>query len=55
MACFVELHIEQGPVLESRLPLAIVKGIQGVRWYQVTCHGVSAHAGPRRWRCARMR
>lgn len=46
MACFVELHIEQGPVLESRaLPLAIVKGIQGVRWYQITCHGVSAHAG----------
>jgi N-carbamoyl-L-amino-acid hydrolase len=44
MACFVELHIEQGPVLESRLPLAIVKGIQGVRWY-ITCHGVSAHAG----------
>jgi N-carbamoyl-L-amino-acid hydrolase len=46
MACFLELHIEQGPVLENRnLPLAIVKGIQGVRWYQVTCHGVSAHAG----------
>lgn len=46
MACFVELHIEQGPVLESRgLPLAIVRGIQGVRWYQITCHGVSAHAG----------
>lgn len=46
MACFVELHIEQGPVLENRnLPLAVVKGIQGVRWYQVTCHGVSAHAG----------
>ena len=46
MACFVELHIEQGPVLESRdLPLAIVSGIQGVRWYQITCHGVSAHAG----------
>lgn len=46
MACFVELHIEQGPVLESRdLPLAIVSGIQGVRWYQITCHGISAHAG----------
>ncbi|MEH0876393.1 M20 family metallo-hydrolase [Pectobacterium cacticida] len=46
MDCFIELHIEQGPVLESRdLSLAIVSGIQGVRWYQVTCHGVSAHSG----------
>ncbi|MFK3708437.1 M20 family metallo-hydrolase [Klebsiella sp. NPDC088457] len=46
MAGFVELHIEQGPVLEARdLSLAVVQGIQGVRWYQVTCQGISAHAG----------
>lgn len=46
MAAFVELHIEQGPVLEqANLPLALVQGIQGVRWYQVTCLGQSAHAG----------
>lgn len=46
MACFIELHIEQGPVLEARgQPLAIVSGIQGVRWYQITCLGFSAHAG----------
>lgn len=46
LACFVELHIEQGPVLEAHdLSLAVVQGIQGVRWYQVTCQGVSAHAG----------
>lgn len=46
MACFLELHIEQGPILEQRgLPLAVVSGIQGVRWYQVTCLGQSAHAG----------
>ncbi len=43
---FVELHIEQGPVLErAAVPLGVVSGIQGVRWYQVRCHGASAHAG----------
>ena len=43
---FVELHIEQGPVLESAaVPLGVVSGIQGVRWYQVSCRGASAHAG----------
>jgi N-carbamoyl-L-amino-acid hydrolase len=43
---FVELHIEQGPVLEqAQVPLGVVSGIQGVRWYQVRCKGASAHAG----------
>lgn len=43
---FVELHIEQGPLLEqANVPLGVVEGIQGVRWYQVICHGASAHAG----------
>lgn len=43
---FVELHIEQGPVLEqAQVPLGVVTGIQGVRWYQVRCKGASAHAG----------
>ncbi|MDH0747103.1 M20 family metallo-hydrolase [Pseudomonas sp. GD03842] len=43
---FVELHIEQGPVLEQAgVPLGVVHGIQGVRWYQVRCRGASAHAG----------
>ncbi|WP_034945491.1 M20 family metallo-hydrolase [Erwinia oleae] len=46
MAAFIELHIEQGPVLQQAgLPLALVGGIQGVRWYQVCCHGTPAHAG----------
>ncbi|RLM23252.1 Zn-dependent hydrolase [Brenneria alni] len=46
MAAFIELHIEQGPVLEQAgLSLATVQGIQGVRWYQVRCLGQSAHAG----------
>jgi N-carbamoyl-L-amino-acid hydrolase len=43
---FVELHIEQGPVLEqAAIPLGVVSGIQGVRWFQVRCNGASAHAG----------
>ncbi|MCG8709579.1 M20 family metallo-hydrolase [Brenneria sp. 4F2] len=46
MAAFIELHIEQGPVLEQAgLSLARVAGIQGVRWYQIRCIGRSAHAG----------
>jgi N-carbamoyl-L-amino-acid hydrolase len=44
-AC-VELHIEQGPVLErAGVPLGVVTGIQSVRWYRVACTGVAAHAG----------
>lgn len=46
MAAFIELHIEQGPQLEQQqLPLALVSGIQGVRWVQLVCHGQAAHAG----------
>jgi beta-ureidopropionase / N-carbamoyl-L-amino-acid hydrolase len=43
---FVELHIEQGAQLENAaVPLAIVSGIQGVRWYAFHCAGTAAHAG----------
>ncbi|SAL35563.1 allantoate amidohydrolase [Caballeronia udeis] len=43
---FIELHIEQGPLLElANVPLGVVTGIQGVRWYAVRCQGVAAHAG----------
>ena len=46
MSSCVELHIEQGPVLEAaRVPLGIVAGIQSVRWYRVTLTGMAAHAG----------
>ena len=46
MAGFVELHIEQGPVLErAGVPLGVVTGIQSVRWYRVQVAGVAAHAG----------
>jgi N-carbamoyl-L-amino-acid hydrolase len=44
--CFFEAHIEQGPVLESAgVPIGIVTGIQGIRWFSVTVSGVDSHAG----------
>lgn len=46
MAAFIELHIEQGPVLEqAHVPIGVVSGIQGVRWYRCTARGRAAHAG----------
>lgn len=43
---FVELHIEQGPVLEQAdLPVAIVDAITGLRHYWVTLTGEQNHAG----------
>lgn len=45
-ACF-ELHIEQGPVLENNgLPIGIVTGVQGIRWYDLVIKGRETHAGP---------
>ena len=43
---YLELHIEQGPVLEAMdLPLGVVLGTFGVERHQVTWHGQAAHAG----------
>lgn len=43
---YVEAHIEQGPQLETLdIPIGIVTGIQGSRWFTVTLTGRSAHAG----------
>jgi N-carbamoyl-L-amino-acid hydrolase len=45
-AAYLELHIEQGPVLESMdLPLGVVLGTFGVERHQVTWRGQAAHAG----------
>jgi N-carbamoyl-L-amino-acid hydrolase len=45
-AAYLELHIEQGPVLESLdLPLGAVLGTFGVERHRVTWHGQAAHAG----------
>ena len=45
-AAYLELHIEQGPVLESlELPLGVVLGTFGIERHQVTFRGQAAHAG----------
>jgi hydantoinase/carbamoylase family amidase len=45
-AAYLELHIEQGPVLESMdLPLGVVLGTYGVERHRVTWRGQAAHAG----------
>ena len=45
-AAYLELHIEQGPVLEAEgLKLGVVDGIQGARWFEVVLSGRSGHAG----------
>ncbi len=43
---FVELHIEQGPVLEvETVTIGAVTGVQGISWQEVTITGQSNHAG----------
>jgi N-carbamoyl-L-amino-acid hydrolase len=45
-SAYLELHIEQGPVLESmELPLGAVLGTYGVERHRVTWRGQAAHAG----------
>lgn len=43
---YIELHIEQGPVLEhNHLPVGVVTGIAGARRLEVTVTGFAGHAG----------
>jgi beta-ureidopropionase / N-carbamoyl-L-amino-acid hydrolase len=43
---FVELHIEQGPVLEAEsVRMGAVTGVQGISWQELTISGQSNHAG----------
>lgn len=43
---FVELHVEQGPVLEREgMQIGAVEGVQGISWTEITIEGVSNHAG----------
>ncbi|MEQ9162946.1 MAG: M20 family metallo-hydrolase, partial [Ilumatobacter fluminis] len=43
---FVELHIEQGPILEDEgVTIGVVEGVQGISWTELTITGRSAHAG----------
>ena len=52
-AAYVELHIEQGPVLEAEnIDFGAVTGVQGILWEEITLSGASNHAGttPMRFR-----
>jgi N-carbamoyl-L-amino-acid hydrolase len=43
---FVELHIEQGPVLErTNMTIGAVNSVQGISWQEITVLGQSNHAG----------
>jgi beta-ureidopropionase / N-carbamoyl-L-amino-acid hydrolase len=43
---FLELHVEQGPVLEREgVTIGAVTGVQGISWTEVVFDGVSNHAG----------
>jgi beta-ureidopropionase / N-carbamoyl-L-amino-acid hydrolase len=43
---FVELHIEQGPILdEEKVQIGVVESVQGISWTEYTVTGVSNHAG----------
>ena len=45
--CFIELHIEQGPILEqeSKSPLVRLKILQGISWTEIKIQGQANHAG----------
>jgi beta-ureidopropionase / N-carbamoyl-L-amino-acid hydrolase len=43
---YVELHVEQGPVLDLEgITIGAVEGVQGISWTEFTVAGVSNHAG----------
>jgi N-carbamoyl-L-amino-acid hydrolase len=43
---FLELHIEQGPILdEEKVAIGVVESVQGISWTEYTVTGVSNHAG----------
>ena len=46
LACYMELHIEQGGLLErAGLQIGVVEGIVGLRWFEITVTGFANHAG----------
>jgi beta-ureidopropionase / N-carbamoyl-L-amino-acid hydrolase len=46
LLAYVELHIEQGGILEAtKTDIGVVEGIVGIRWWDVTVTGVANHAG----------
>jgi N-carbamoyl-L-amino-acid hydrolase len=46
IAAYLELHIEQGGVLDSeKIKIGVVEGIVGINWWDVTIEGFANHAG----------
>jgi len=46
LSAYLELHIEQGPILEAeQKTIGVVTGVQGVRWYELNLSGRESHAG----------
>jgi N-carbamoyl-L-amino-acid hydrolase len=53
---FVELHIEQGPVLEAEgIDIGVVHDLQGISWQEIAITGQSNHAAPRPCTCGATR
>ncbi|WP_295487774.1 Zn-dependent hydrolase [uncultured Pseudomonas sp.] len=47
VGAYFEAHIEQGPILEDEhKTLGVVLGALGQKWFDLSLHGVEAHAGP---------
>lgn len=45
-SAFIELHIEQGPVLEAKgIQIGVVENLQGISWTDIAIQGQSNHAG----------
>ncbi|AJY17003.1 Zn-dependent hydrolase [Burkholderia multivorans] len=43
---YLELHIEQGPILEAEnVRIGVVENLQGISWQQITVQGNANHAG----------
>jgi beta-ureidopropionase / N-carbamoyl-L-amino-acid hydrolase len=46
IAAYVELHIEQGAILDAeKIDIGVVEGIVGINWWDVTIEGFANHAG----------
>ncbi len=46
IAAFIELHIEQGSILDDEgVQIGVVEGIVGINWWDVTIEGFANHAG----------
>lgn len=43
---YLEIHIEQGPILEKeKISIGAVEDLQGISWQEITIEGVANHAG----------